>query len=147
MNILSFGKTAREVAERISSEVPRSVQLQALVDTYPAGVRRGKEFFIGSLRGEAGKSLVINIDTSSPWFLSGKDFESGDGVGGISKILKEGRGYSLAETFDHFKDCISQDYVAPPVNIVKPNNPVNFSVTATPPNTPEPQQPEHFGRR
>ena len=142
MNILSFGKTAREVAERISSEVPRSIQLQALVDTYPAGVRRGKEFFIGSLRGEAGRSLVINIDTSSPWFLSGKDFESGDGVGGISKILKEGRGYSLAETFDHFKDYISQDYVAPPVNIVKPNNPVNFSVMATPPPAAAPQQPE-----
>lgn len=141
MNILSFGNTAREVAERISSEVPRSIQLQALVDTYPAGVRRGKEFFIGSLRGEAGRSLVINIDTSSPWFLSGKDFESGDGVGGISKILKEGRGYSLAETFDHFKDYISQDYVAPPVNIVKPNNPVNFSVMATPPPLPRHNNP------
>ena len=142
MNILSFGKTSTEVAERISKEVPRSIQLQTLIDTYPAGVRRGKEFYIGSLRGEAGRSLVINIDTSSPWFLSGKDFESGDGVGGISKILKEGRGYSLAETFDYFKDHISQDYVAPPMNVVKPNNPNSFSVVAS---TPEPQdqpQPE-----
>ena len=84
MNVLSFGKTTKDVAERISREVPRSVQLRLLMETYPEGIQRGKEFFIGSLRGEAGKSLRINIDVSSPWFMTGKDFESGDGVGGIS---------------------------------------------------------------
>ena len=136
MNVLSFGKTTKEVAERISKEVPRSVQLQILVDTYPSGVIRGKEFFIGSLSGEAGKSLRINIDTSSPWFLKGMDFESGDGVGGICKILKEGRGYDLKECVKMLSEYISQDYVAPPENIVKPNNPESFTVST------EPQKPE-----
>ena len=136
MNVLSFGKTTKEVAERISKEVPRSVQLQILIDTYPSGVIRGKEFFIGSLSGEAGKSLRINIDVSSPWFLKGMDFESGDGVGGICKILKEGRGYDLKECVKMLADYIPQDYVAPPENIVKPNNPESFTVST------ETQKPE-----
>jgi len=136
MNVLSFGKTTKEVAERISKEVPRSVQLQILIDTYPSGVIRGKEFFIGSLNGEAGKSLRINIDTSSPWFLKGMDFESGDGVGGICKILKEGRGYDLKECVKMLAEYIPQDYVAPPENIVKPNNPESFTVST------ETQKPE-----
>ena len=143
MNVLNFGKTPREVTERISREVPRSVQLSALIETFPQGVQRGKEFFIGSLQGEAGQSLRINIDISSPWFLTGKDFESGDGIGGICKVFKEARGYSLSECVDYFKAYISADYVAPPENIVKPNNPVNFSVMATPPPPavqPEPEQ-------
>ena len=121
MNVLRFGKTTSEVAERISREVPRSVQLNALLETYPEGVQRGKEFFIGSLNGEAGKSLRINIDISSPWFMTGKDFESGDGIGGICKVFKEGRGYSLAESIEYFKDYMPSDYVAPPENVVKPN--------------------------
>jgi len=142
MNVLSFGKTTKDVAERISREVPRSVQLRLLMETYPEGIQRGKEFFIGSLRGEAGKSLRINIDVSSPWFMTGKDFESGDGVGGICKVFKEGRGYSLSETFDFFKEYITKDYVAPPENIVKPNNPQNFVLsTAQQPNV-VPMEPE-----
>ena len=108
MNILSVGKSPKDVAERISREVPRSVQLQTLIDTYPEGVQRGKEFYIGSLRGEAGKSMVINIDMQSPWFLNGKDFESGEGVGGICKIFKEGRGYTLAECVEYFKTLLSR---------------------------------------
>ena len=87
---------------------------------------------LGSLRGEKGQSLRINIDVNSPWFLSGKDFESGDGIGGITKVLKEGRGWSLQETAQHFESYLSKDYVAPPENIVKPNNsPENFMVTKT----------------
>ena len=65
MNILHFGKTSKEVAERISNEVPRHVQLQALVDTYPNGMKRGGYFMIGSLAGEKGQSLKINIDMNS----------------------------------------------------------------------------------
>ena len=140
MNILSVGKSPKDVAERISREVPRSVQLQTLIDTYPEGVQRGKEFYIGSLRGEAGKSMVINIDMQSPWFLNGKDFESGEGVGGICKIFKEGRGYSLAECVEYFKEYISPDYVAPPENIVKPNNPSNFAVTTAQQGFSQPQK-------
>ena len=78
MNILQFGKTSKEVAERISREVPRTVQLQMLFDTFPEGIRRGNDFMLGSLGGERGQSLRINIDINSPWFLNGKDFESGE---------------------------------------------------------------------
>tara|TARA_R100001244_G_scaffold118427_1_gene88170 strand:+ start:1910 stop:4111 length:2202 start_codon:yes stop_codon:yes gene_type:complete len=140
MNIMSFGKSPRDVAERISKEVPRSIQLQTLIDTYPQGVQRGKEFYIGSLRGEAGRSMVINIDQSSPWFLTGKDFESGDGIGGICKVLKEGRGYTLKECFDLFEVYVQPDYVAPPDNIVKPNNPSNFAVTTAQSGFSKPEQ-------
>ena len=87
MNIKRFGKSPKELADKISREVPRDVQLRALFETYPDGIKRGKEFLLGSLRGEKGQSLHINIDTSSPWFLTGKDFESGDGVGGITLSL------------------------------------------------------------
>ena len=132
MNVLSFGNTTKEIAERISREVPRVVQLQILFDTYPQGIQKGKEFFIGSLRGEAGRSMRINIDQSSPWFLTGKDFESGDGIGGISKVLKEGRGYSMSECVQMFSQYMHQDYVAPPENIVKPNNPQSFVVATAP---------------
>jgi len=142
MNLLRYGKTPQEVAKRISEEVPRSVQLSALFETYPQGVQRGKEFFLGSLRGESGQSLRINIDTSSPWFMTGKDFESGDGIGGICKVFKEGRGYSLTECLDYFKHHLPTDYVAPPENIVKPNNPINFSVMASSPPPQVPQQTE-----
>tara|TARA_R100000951_G_scaffold16512_1_gene12994 strand:+ start:8620 stop:10848 length:2229 start_codon:yes stop_codon:yes gene_type:complete len=132
MNLSQFGKTTKDIAERISREVPRSVQRQILLDTYPQGLVRGNDFMLGSLRGEKGQSLRINIDVNSPWFLSGKDFESGDGIGGITKVLKEGRGWSLQETAQHFESYLSRDYVAPPENIVKPNNsPENFMVTKT----------------
>ena len=129
MNILHFGKTSKEVAERISNEVPRHVQLQALVDTYPNGMKRGGYFMIGSLAGEKGQSLKINIDINSQFFLKGKDFESGDGVGGISKILKEGRGWTISETAEYFSDYLPRNFTAPPENVVKLNKPENFQIT------------------
>jgi len=121
MKILQMGNTSKDIAERISREVPRSVQLQTLLECYPEGVRRGKEFFIGSLRGERGQSLRINIDISSPWFMNGKDFESGDGIGGICKILKESRGWTPRQCAEHFQTYMSQPYTPPPENPVKPN--------------------------
>ena len=131
MNILQFGKTSKEVAERISREVPRTVQLQMLFDTFPEGIRRGNDFMLGNLNGDRGQSLRINIDINSPWFLNGKDFESGDGVGGICKILKEGKGWSIAETAEYFSDYLPTAFAPVPENIVKPNNSNNFQVTNT----------------
>jgi 5S rRNA maturation endonuclease (ribonuclease M5) len=131
MNILQFGKNAREVAQRISEEVPRDVQLRALIETFPNGIRRGNDFLLGSLSGEKGQSLRINIDTKSPWFLKGKDFESGDGVGGITKILKEGRGWSIQEVAEYFSHHLSKNITLPPENVVKLNKPENFQVTNT----------------
>jgi len=131
MNILQFGKNAREVAQRISEEVPRDVQLRALIETFPNGIKRGNDFLLGSLSGEKGQSLRINIDTKSPWFLKGKDFESGDGVGGITKILKEGRGWSIQEVAEYFSHHLSKNITLPPENVVKLNKPENFQVTNT----------------
>jgi 5S rRNA maturation endonuclease (ribonuclease M5) len=131
MNILQFGKNAREVATRISDEVPRDVQLRALIETFPNGIKRGNDFLLGSLGGEKGQSLRINIDTKSPWFLQGKDFESGDGVGGITKILKEGRGWSIQEIAEYFSHHLSKNITLPPENVVKLNKPENFQVTNT----------------
>ena len=131
MNISQFGKNAKEVATRISDEVPRDVQLRALIETFPNGIKRGNDFLLGSLSGEKGQSLRINIDTRSPWFLKGKDFESGDGVGGITKILKEGRGWSIQEIAEYFSHHLSKNITLPPENIVKLNKPENFQVTNT----------------
>ena len=131
MNISQFGKNAKEVATRISDEVPRDVQLRALIETFPNGIKRGNDFLLGSLSGEKGQSLRINIDTRSPWFLKGNDFESGDGVGGITKILKEGRGWSIQEIAEYFSHHLSKNITLPPENIVKLNKPENFQVTNT----------------
>ncbi len=128
MNVLRFGNSAKDLAIKISNEVPRPVQLQILFDIFPQGVQKGREFFLGSLKGEKGNSLRINIDINSPWFLQGKDFESGDGVGGICKILKEGKGMSIKDCAEYFNEYISEDYTPPPENIVKPNNIENFDV-------------------
>jgi len=131
MNTISFGNSSSQIAERISREVPRSVQLQALIDALPNGVRRGNEFFVGSLNGEAGKSLRINVDVNSPWFMNGKDFESGEGIGGISKILMSANGWKMKDVADYFRTYLPQDYVAPPENPVKPNLTVVPTVEVT----------------
>ena len=140
MNIKRFGNSSKDVAKLISSEVPRHIQLSTLIETYPEGIRRGNDFMLGSLRGERGQSLRINIDINSPWFLNGKDFESGDGVGGISKILKEGRGWSIEETAEYFQDHLPQRFTPAPENIIKPNNPQNFQVTNTTAGFQQPEQ-------
>ena len=140
MNIKRFGNSSKDVAKLISNEVPRHIQLSTLIETYPEGIRRGNDFMLGSLRGERGQSLRINIDINSPWFLNGKDFESGDGVGGISKILKEGRGWSIEETAEYFQDHLPQRFMPAPENIIKPNNPQNFQVTNTTAGFQQPEQ-------
>ena len=91
MNIIKFGNSKRsmdskELVEMISQKVPASVQIDMLRETYPQGVIRGDQFTIGSLHGEAGKSLKIDINPRSPYFMKGQDFNGADGVGGIVKI-------------------------------------------------------------
>ena len=66
MNIVKFGNNkrgmdAKELVELISDKVPSHIQISLLKDTYPQGVVRGDQFTIGSLGGEAGKSLKIDI--------------------------------------------------------------------------------------
>ena len=94
--------SANELVDLISEKVPPSVQISALKDTYPQGVVRGDVFTIGSLDGEAGKSLKIDINPRSPYFMKGSDFNGSQGIGGIVKILMEGRGMRLPEIKELF---------------------------------------------
>ena len=91
MRLLHFDNTkssisAIDLVEEISKKVPASVQIEILKETYPQGEVRGNQFVIGSLAGEAGKSLKIDL-TPGPYFLKGTDFNGGEGVGGIVKIM------------------------------------------------------------
>ena len=129
MNIIKFGNSkrtmdAKELVELISERVPANVQINLLKDTYPQGVVRGDQFTIGSLGGEAGKSLKIDINPKSPYFMKGQDFNGSDGVGGIVKILMEGRNMKLPEVKEFFDDYLSDDAPRPVEkisSIVDPN--------------------------
>ena len=129
MNIIKFGNSkrtmdAKELVELISERVPANVQIDLLKDTYPQGVVRGDQFTIGSLSGEAGKSLKIDINPRSPYFMKGQDFNGSDGVGGIVKILMEGRNMKLPEVKEFFDDYLGDDAPRPVEkisSIVDPN--------------------------
>ena len=129
MNIIKFGNSkrtmdAKELVELISERVPANVQINLLKDTYPQGVVRGDQFTIGSLGGEAGKSLKIDINPRSPYFMKGQDFNGADGVGGIVKILMEGRNMKLPEVKEFFDDYLGDDAPRPVEkisSIVDPN--------------------------
>ena len=118
MNIVKFGNNKRsmdskELVELISERVPSHVQINLLKETYPQGVIRGDQFTIGSLGGEAGKSLKIDINPRSPYFMKGQDFNGADGVGGIVKILMEGRRMKLSEVRDLFANYIDDNIPTP----------------------------------
>ena len=57
MSVIRFDNTksgtAHDLVEKISREVPRSVQVDVLLETYPNGKVRGNDFFIGSLAGRS----------------------------------------------------------------------------------------------
>ena len=66
MRVLHFDNTkssmsAIDLVEEISKKVPASVQIEILKETYPHGEVRGNQFVIGSLAGEPGKSLKIDL--------------------------------------------------------------------------------------
>ena len=126
VNIVKFGNkkhsmSARELVDLISDSVPAHKQIEILKETYPNGVVRGNLFTIGSLSGEAGKSLKIDINPRSPYFMKGQDFNGSDGVGGIVKIMMEGRNMKLSEVKEYFADYVSdsrpvEDIVSPIIN-------------------------------
>ena len=142
MTILRFGNTTSQLTDKISDLVPRTTQLQDLFDTYPNGVRHGTTFMIGSFQGEAGSSLQLNIDIHGPNFMRGQDWATGDGVGGITKILMEGRGWNSREVAAHYQSFLGTDYEPAPENPIKPE------LASRP--SPEPiqlQQPEQVGAK
>jgi hypothetical protein len=142
MTILRFGNTTSQLTDKISNLVPRTTQLQDLFDTYPNGVRHGTTFMIGSFQGEAGSSLQINIDIHGPNFMRGQDWATGDGIGGITKILMEGRGWTSREVAAHYQSFLGTTQEPAPENPIKPE-------LANIP-SPEPiplQQPEQVGAK
>lgn len=107
MSLIRFGNTtssvsANNLVEEISRRVPKGEQIRILRDTFPAGRVAGNTFYIGSLLGDPGQSMKINIDPHSPHFMKGQDFNGGVGVGGIVKILMEARGMKLPEIKEMF---------------------------------------------
>jgi 5S rRNA maturation endonuclease (ribonuclease M5) len=130
MNIIKFGNSKRsmdskELVELISQKVPSQVQIDLLRETYPQGVIRGDQFTIGSLGGEAGKSLKIDINPRSPYFMKGQDFNGADGVGGIVKILMEGRNMKLPEVKELFASYLDEGTPQPVESIssiIKPES-------------------------
>lgn len=112
MSVIRFDNTksgtAHDLVEKISRDVPRSVQVDILLETYPNGRVRGNDFFIGSLAGEAGESLKIDINPNSPHFMRGQDFNGGVGVGGIVKILMEARGMRLPQIKELFGSYLQE---------------------------------------
>ena len=124
MSVIRFGNTtsgfsSNNLVEEISKSVPKSEQIRILQDTFPAGRIVGNTFFIGSLLGDPGQSMKINIDQHSPNFMKGQDFNGGIGIGGIVKILMEAKGMKLGEIKDMFETYL--DNKAP--QIVRDNAP------------------------
>ena len=123
MSVVRFGNTtsgSNDIVEEISRRVPKGEQIRILQDTFPAGRVHGKTFYIGSLLGDPGQSLKINIDPASQYFMQGQDFNGGVGIGGIVKILIEARGMKLPEIKEMFSSYL--DGTGP--QIVRDNAPI-----------------------
>lgn len=123
MSVVRFGNTtsgSNDIVEEISRKVPKGEQIRILQDTFPAGRVHGKTFYIGSLLGDPGQSLKINIDPASQHFMQGQDFNGGVGIGGIVKILIEARGMKLPEIKEMFASYL--DSTGP--QIVRDNVPI-----------------------
>ena len=129
MSVVRFGNTtssvsAHELVEEISRKVPKTEQIRILQDTFPAGRIHGKTFYIGSLLGDSGKSMKIDIDPASPHFMRGQDFNGGVGVGGIVKILMHGRDMKMSEIKEMFSDYLENTQP----QIVRDNGPVEHPI-------------------
>jgi len=103
-------QSAKELVEEISQRVPDNVQVKELKDTYPNGRMIGHFFVIGSFKGEEGYSLKIDI-TPGKNFMKGNEFNGDQGVGGIVKILMEGRNMTLPEIKDYFSEYLNPEKI------------------------------------
>ena len=140
-----FGSN-RDLVLEVSEKVPHYVQIEALKNAFPHGKVVRNEFLLGSLHGEEGQSLRINIDPSSPNFMRGKDFSTDEGIGGITKILMSAYNWKMNDVAEYFSDYLSSGETRPepPMNPVNPN----FSAPTPPPQSPPPAaQPEQVKQR
>ena len=115
-----YGSEPRDLVAEITDKVPSYVQIDALKNAYPNGRIVRNEFYLGSLNGEAGQSLKINIDPSSSEFMRGMDFNTGDGIGGITKILMAAYGWKIKDVAEHFGTWLEKQKTEPPMNPINP---------------------------
>ena len=128
-----YGSEPRDLVAEITDKVPSYVQIDALKNAYPNGRIVRNEFYLGSLNGEAGQSLKINIDPSSSEFMRGMDFNTGDGIGGITKILMAAYSWKIKDVAEHFGTWLEKPKTEPPMNPINP-------ALAQPQQEPQPEQ-------
>ena len=122
MRLTVVGNTSsRDIVKEISEKVPSHIQVDALKRAYINGRIVRNEFLLGSLAGEAGQSLKINIDPSSPNFMMGMDFNTQEGIGGITKILMAAYNWRVKDVAEHFKEYLDRPAAARVENPIKPN--------------------------
>ena len=128
-----YSNGQRDLVAEITEKVPSYVQIEALKNAFPNGRVVRNEFYLGSLSGEAGQSLKINIDPSSSEFMRGMDFNTGDGIGGITKILMAAYDWKIKDVAEHFGTFLDKPQVEPPMNPINP-------ALAQPHQEPQPEQ-------
>ena len=132
-----YGSNQKDLVAEITDKVPSYVQIESLKRAFPNGKVIRNEFYIGSLSGEAGQSLKIDIDPISPNFMRGMDFNTGEGIGGITKILMAAYDWKIKDVAEHFSTFLDKEKLDPPMN------PINPSMAQQPPVT----QPEQIKQR
>ena len=132
-----YGSNQKDLVAEITDKVPSYVQIESLKRAFPNGKVIRNEFYIGSLSGEAGQSLKIDIDPISPNFMRGMDFNTGEGIGGITKILMAAYDWKIKDVAEHFSTFLDKEKLEPPMN------PINPSMAQQPPVT----QPEQIKQR
>ena len=113
MSVINFDNTkysmsAHDLVKTISDRVPKHEQIRILQDIFPSGRIAHNTFYIGSIFGEPGSSMKINIDPLSRNFMKGQDFNGNVGIGGIVKILMEAKNMRLPEIKEMFADYLDQ---------------------------------------
>jgi len=124
-----YGSNQKDLVAEITEKVPSYVQIESLKRAFPNGKVIRNEFYIGSLSGEAGQSLKIDIDPISPNFMRGMDFNTGEGIGGITKILMAAYDWKIKDVAEHFSTFLDKDRLEPPMNPINPNIPQQPPVT------------------
>tara|TARA_Y100001937_G_scaffold13629_1_gene18013 strand:- start:785 stop:2974 length:2190 start_codon:yes stop_codon:yes gene_type:complete len=124
-----YSSNQKDLVAEITEKVPSYVQIESLKRAFPNGKVIRNEFYIGSLSGEAGQSLKIDIDPISPNFMRGMDFNTGEGIGGITKILMAAYDWKIKDVAEHFSTFLDKDRLEPPMNPINPNIPQQPPVT------------------
>jgi putative DNA primase/helicase len=126
-NLLDFNNADKQQneAERLDIEAIRGLILNRLEDAlfylFPNGHIRNNCFHIGSTKGEAGKSLIIQLggDKQGNWF----DFATNQG-GDIFSLWEETQGYQKSD-FNKLLTEINEwlgNIATPKQNIIRPRN-------------------------